>query len=94
LASVPGAQVQAQLSQPQGAADLQVVQLGEHQVQDDRVWPLAARFLHGLLAVSGHDHLVVGLFQVVFQNVNDGRFVVYDQDPGGYAFPLKSLSGN
>ena len=42
----------------------------------------APRRRHGLFAVARDDHLVARLLQVVRQHIDDGRFVVDDQDFG------------
>ena len=65
---------------PELAADLEAVDLGEHQVEDDEVGLVAGVQRESLLAVRGADDRVALLLQVQAKEVDDVALVVDDED--------------
>ena len=62
-------------------ADLDPVELREHDVEDDEVEPLLGEAVEGLLPVHGADHLIPLLAERVGEKRLHGLLVVHEQDP-------------
>jgi len=64
---------------PEDSANLEAIQDGQHDVKHHQVGMLAAGNVQRLSAVHRHSHFVPLLEQIVFQRVNQRRFVLYDK---------------
>ncbi len=65
----------------QAAADLDPVELRQHDVEDDEVEPLLGEAIERLAAVAGGDHLVSVLAQRIPEQGLNGVLVVDEEDP-------------
>src|SRR6185436_6622547 len=64
---------------PQGPQHGQAVQLGQHDVEDDRVIRVGLRVPEALLAVGGAIHRIAGLAQSLGHRASQ-RFVIFDEE--------------
>jgi hypothetical protein len=76
----------------QAPADLQPVELGQHQVQNDEIDPLRSKALESLLTVARLQHPKTFALERVREELLNGVLVVDEKDRGGVGHVGSALS--
>ena len=75
----------------QASANLQPIHSRQHPVQDDQVRVMVMRQVQAGATVGGNVHRIAFVCQAALQDFQNGRIILYNQDPLVHVAPLFKL---